>query len=267
MNNNKLPIGIFDSGLGGLAVLKKLNKILPQEKFIYFGDTAHVPYGNKSKKTIVRYCKQIISFLESKNVKLIIVACNTASSTSLEILEKTSKVPIIDVVAPSIRKAVQITKNKKIGIIGTKTTIDSGKYRKEIKKINKKIKTYSQACPLLVPIIEESLFNHNITREAINIYLSKISLDIDTLILGCTHYPLIKGIISESLKDNISIVDSSIETAKYVKTFLIDNKLASNKTKNKTNQFYVSDDPIKFTQTAKSLLYESLDKIKCVELK
>jgi glutamate racemase len=266
MNNKQLPIGIFDSGLGGLAVLKQLNKILPKEKFIYFGDTAHVPYGNKSKKTIIKYSKQIVSFLESKKVKLIIVACNTASSTALEILQ-TRDTPIIDVVAPSIRKAVESTKNKKIGIIATKTTINSGKYQNEIKKINNKIETDSLACPLLVPIIEEALFNHKITQEAINIYLSQIRQDIDTLILGCTHYPLIKKQISSSLKSNIYIVDSSIETAKHVKVFLNKNKLLSNTAKTTATQFYVSDDPLKFSETAKILLNENCDNIKNIELK
>ena len=266
MSNKQRPIGIFDSGIGGLTVLKKLNKILPKEEFIYFGDTAHVPYGNKSKKTIIRYCKQIVSFLEAKNVKLIIVACNTASSTALEILQKTSNTPIVDVVGPCIKKATKITQNNKIGIIGTKTTIDSGKYQKEIKETNNKIQIYSQACPLLVPIIEEALFNHNITKEAINIYLPKIKADIDTLILGCTHYPLIKNLILESIKNNISIVDSSIETAKYVKKYLKQNCLLSNNSRAKTNKFYVSDDPRKFSLTAKLLLNENLNNIKSIEL-
>jgi len=266
MKSKQLPIGIFDSGLGGLAVLKNLTKVLPNEKFIYFGDTARVPYGNKSKETIIRYCKQIVDFLESKNVKLIIVACNTASSTALEILQKTSNIPILDVVAPSIKKATKITKNKKIGIIGTKTTIDSRKYQNEIKKINNKIQTYSQACPLLVPIIEEALFNHNITKEAVNNYLSKIKANIDTLILGCTHYPLIKNLISDSLKNNISIVDPSIETPKDVKSFLIKNQLLSTKNSTEKNKFYVSDDPQKFSLTAKVLLNENLNNIKSIEL-
>jgi len=267
MNNMQQPIGIFDSGLGGLAVLKQLNKILPKETFVYFGDTAHVPYGNKSKKTIIKYSKQIVSFLESKKVKLIVVACNTASSTALEILQTKTDIPILDVVAPSIRKAIKTTQNKKIGIIATKTTIDSGKYQNEIKKINNKIETYSQACPLLVPIIEEALFNHKITQEAIDIYLSKIKDNIDTLILGCTHYPLIKKQISTSLNNNIYIVDSSIETAKDVKNYLMKKKLLSNKEKTTANQFYVSDDPLKFSSTAKILLNENCDNIANIELK
>ena len=267
MNNTELPIGVFDSGLGGLAVLKQLNKLLPKENFIYFGDTARVPYGNKSKKTIIKYSKQIVNFLESKKVKLIVVACNTASSTALEILQTKTDIPILDVVTPSIRKGIEITQNKKIGIIATKTTIDAGKYQNEIKKINNKIEIYPQACPLLVPIIEEALFKHNITQEAIDMYLLKIRENIDTLILGCTHYPLIKKQISKSLKSNIYIVDSSIETAKYVKSFLIKKKLLSNSTKTKVNQFYVSDDPLKFSSTAKNLLNESCDNIKNIELK
>jgi len=266
MNNKKLPIGIFDSGLGGLTVLKKLNKILPKEEFIYFGDTAHVPYGNKSKKTIIRYCKQIVQFLETKKVKLIIVACNTASSTALEVIKKTSKTPIIDVVEPSIKKAIKITKNKKIGIIGTKTTIESKKYQNEIKNNNNRIQTYSQACPLLVPIIEEALFDHPITKEAINIYLSNIKADIDTLILGCTHYPLIKNLISKSISSKVAIVDSSIETANKVKRFLINNQLTTGDTNIKTNTIYVSDDPQKFSITAKKLLNENLNNINSFEL-
>ena len=266
MNNIEKPIGIFDSGVGGLTVLKKLNKILPNEKFVYFGDTAHVPYGNKSKKTIIKYCKEIVHFLESKEVKLIIVACNTASSTALDVLQKHSKTPLIDVVMPSIIKATKTTQNKKIGILGTKTTVDSQKYQKEIKKINNKIQTYPQACPLLVPIIEEALLNHQIVKEAINFYLSKMHPDIDTLILGCTHYPLIKNLISKSIKNTTRVVDSSIETAKYVKEYLTINKLLASKTKRSKNQFYVSDDPAKFGLTAKSFLKENLTNIKNIEL-
>ena len=267
MNNQQQPIGIFDSGVGGLTVLKKLNEILPKEEFIYFGDTAHVPYGNKSKKTIIKYCKEIINFLESKNVKLIIIACNTASSTALDDLHKTTKVPLIDVVTPCIKKAVKTTSHNQIGIIGTKTTIDSQKYQNEIKKINKNIKIYSQSCPLLVPIIEEALFEHQITKEVVDIYLSKIKDNIDTLILGCTHYPLIKNLFLKSMKDKINIVDSSIETAKYVKKYLTKNKLLSSKSNIQTNQFYVSDDPKKFCLTAKFLLNETLNNIISIELR
>ena len=267
MNKNNQPIGIFDSGVGGLTVLKKLSKILPNEEFIYFGDTAHVPYGNKSKKTIIRYCQKIVEFLESKKVKLIVVACNTASSTALEILQKQNRVRFIDVIKPCIKKATEITQNNKICIIGTKTTIDSQKYQKDIKKINKDIKIFPQACPLLVPIIEEAFFNNTITKEAIKIYLSNIEPIFDTLILGCTHYPLIKNIIAQNLKKDVKIVDSSIETAKYVEIYLTKNNLLSTKKGIKSNKFYVSDDPQKFNKVAKKLLNENLNNIMSINLK
>ena len=204
-NTINQPIGIFDSGLGGLTVLKELKKQMPQEKFIYFGDTAHVPYGNKSPETIKKYCKEITNFLLTKNIKLIIVACNTASSTALKTIKKNAKTtPVIDVISASLQTIKTLQNIKKIGIIGTETTINSKSYYKQIKKENPKIEIISQACPLFVPIIEEGLFNHTIADKAAKMYLKKINnKQINALILGCTHYPIIKKTIKKNISNNI----------------------------------------------------------------
>jgi len=250
MQLNNLPIGIFDSGVGGLTVLRELKNILPNEHFIYFGDTAHVPYGNKSKETIEKYCLNIVNFLNQKKVKLIIVACNTASSTALETLEAHTKTPILNVIDPSINFAINNKNNKSIGIIGTRTTIVSQAYEKKIQKFNKNIQVFSQECSLFVPIIEESLINHNIAQVAVDLYLKKLPTSLDILILGCTHYPLIKHLIIKHVNSQTQILDSSIIMAQHTKDFLIRSKLLSLSKKEKKIECYVSDDPTKFNDIA-----------------
>ena len=254
MKKNSLPIGIFDSGVGGLTVLEQLIKVLPNENFIYFGDTDHVPYGNKSKETIKGYCKEIVSFLDKQSVKLIIVACNTASSTALDVLCNQTKTPILNVIDPCVEQAVKTTKNNFIGVIGTKTTILSQAYKDRIKKTNSKINVYGKACSLFVPIIEESLVNNKIADEIVKFYLKDLPLKIDTLILGCTHYPLIKHIIKKELSSNVNILDSSVITAKHVGSFLKNGKLLNpSRIKSKT-LFFVSDDKEKFNFTIKKIM-------------
>jgi len=248
MNKNNLPIGVFDSGVGGLTVLQQLKKTLPNENFIYFGDTAHVPYGNKSQETIERYCLDIVSFLNNKNVKIIIIACNTASSIALNKIKRHIKTPILNVIDPCIEKAVNITQNQAIGILGTKTTIDSKAYEQKIKSINNNITIYNQECSLFVPIIEESLIHHPIAMEAVKLYLGLLPDTIDTLILGCTHYPLIKNLIKNYISSNIKILDSSIIMSKHVKKFLTLNKLLNSCSDNPKIKFYVSDDSVKFNK-------------------
>ena len=218
--NKQLPIGIFDSGLGGLTVLQQLKKQLPREKFIYFGDTANVPYGNKSPKVIIQYCLKIIKFFEQKGVKLIIVGCNTASSVALQTIKQHTTLPVLDVIKPCVEKAIEATNNNKIGIKGTQTTIQSKSYQKQITLLDSNIKVYTKACPLFVPIIEEGLFHHDIAHQIILLYLLKFTQNKhDTLILGCTHYPLLKQIISKHVKSS-TIIDSSITTALHVSKYL-----------------------------------------------
>ena len=253
MDINNQPIGIFDSGVGGLTVLQELKKLLPNEQFIYFGDTAHVPYGNKSKTTIEKYCLNIVDFLNTKKVKLIIVACNSASSTALHTIKKHTSTPMLNVIDPCVYAAIKNTKNNQLGVIGTPTTIASKAYNKKIKTINPLIKVYSQQCPLFVPIIEENLFYHPIVHQTAQLYLEQLPQTIDSLILGCTHYPLIKNVIKQHLNPQTVILDSSIIMAQHVKGFLQEKNLEAS-TQKQTIQFYVSDDAKKFRKTAKKIM-------------
>ena len=259
---NNLPIAIFDSGLGGLTVLKELNQNLPKEQFIYFGDTAHVPYGNKSPQTIINYSKSIINFLIKHQIKLIVVGCNTASAVALEDIKKLTNLPVIDVIQPCVDKAIKTTKNNKIGVIGTSTTIQSNCYNLKIKAMNPKIEVFSIACPLLVPIIEEGIYNHDIMTIVAEMYLNNVNkMDLDALILGCTHYPIIKHIIEKILGNKIKIIDSSITTAEKVKLFLQTNQLFANKNYS-NNIFYVTDELQQFKTQAKIFLDKPIEKIK-----
>jgi len=265
MEKNNQAIGIFDSGVGGLTVLQELAKLLPNEKFIYFGDTAHVPYGNKSKSTIEKYCLKIVGFLMKKEVKLIIVACNSASSSALKAIKTHTKTPILNVIDPCIDAAIQKTKNNKIGVIGTQTTVVSKAYDKKIKKINPLIKVYSQQCSLFVPIIEENLFDHPIIYQAAQLYLEQLPQTIDSLILGCTHYPLIKNIIKQHVNSQTVILDSSTIMAQYAKDFIQTNHLRASMQK-QTIQFYVSDDAKKFRKTAKKIIKNFNSKVQQINL-
>jgi len=264
MNNHS--IGIFDSGLGGLTVLQQINNILPNENLIYFGDTARVPYGNKSPNTIIKHSLSIVDFMISKKIKLLVVGCNTASAVALKTIQKHTNIPIIDVISPCVKEAVKLTKNKAIGIIGTQTTINSKAYDKQIIKETKNIKIYSQPCPLLVPLIEEGMFEHEITKLTVKFYLKTINKStIDTLILGCTHYPLIKPLIKSYMKKNINIVDSSIITAKHIKSYLLQHNMNANTTKGK-NEYFASDTHKNFIKTANLFLNNPINKLKQINL-
>ena len=266
MKNNNLPIGVFDSGVGGLTVLSKLNAALPQENFIYFGDTAHVPYGNKSKETIEKYCLNIVRFLNAQKAKLIIIACNTASAIALKTIQENTDIPVLNVIDPCIEVAVNNTKTNHIGVIGTKTTISSQAYVEKIHAINKNIVVYSKECPLFVPIIEESLSNHSIANSAAKLYLKKIPKEVDTLILGCTHYPLIKKTIQNSISSKISILDSSIVVADYVKEYMVKNSLLNSEFLKGENSFYISDDVEKFENSIANIMNVFNCKVKKVDL-
>jgi len=209
------PIGIFDSGVGGLTVLKELAKVLPKEDIIYFGDTARVPYGTKSHDTIVRFSIENVLFLLRFNVKLIIIACNTSSSVALAALKRNFKVPIVGVIEPGADEAVGISRNGRIGIIGTSTTVRSLSYNKYILKKNRLAKIFSVSCPLFVPFVEEGWIDKRVTSDVIREYLAPLKRkSIDTLVLGCTHYPLLKERIKKFMGSRLSIVDSAVSTAK-----------------------------------------------------
>ena len=194
MKNKKMaPIGVFDSGVGGLTVAREISRQLPYENIVYFGDTARVPYGSKSQNTIIRFSEQIIRFLRTKQVKAIVIACNTASALALDAVKDEFDLPIIGVVIPGARAAVEATTNGKVGVVGTEATVQSGMYTKVIQGMNPKIEVIEKACPLFVPLVEEGFKEHIVTREIIEYYLESMrNTDIDAMILGCTHYPLFR---------------------------------------------------------------------------
>ncbi len=255
------PIGVFDSGIGGLTVLKALKELMPNENFIYFGDTARVPYGNKSPKTIINYSIENASFLVSKGIKALVVACNTSSCYSIDILKKNFNIPVIGVVKPASLKAVLVSKRKQIGVIGTASTINSGKYKEEIFKfykkyyphLNGKLKIYQKACPLFVPLVEEGLHNSKIAYQTASLYLNELKGKVDTLVLGCTHYPLLKKVI-QGILPNVKIIDSAHQTALALKNFLRRFKLLNKKNNNPYLEIYVSDKNDNFVKLAKEIL-------------
>lgn len=261
-----MSIGVFDSGIGGLTVLKEIRKVLPDEKIYYLGDTARVPYGEKTKELIIRYSKEIVEFLLEKNVSAIVVACNTATALALKELKETFKIPIIGVIEAGARTAIEATKNGKIGVIGTKATIQSGKYEEEIKLFNKKVKVLQKACPLFVPAVEEGILSGKLVNQIIKTYLDDFKGKVDTLILGCTHYPLLKDAISKIYPD-IKIVDPAKETALDLKEILEQNEFLKNDAKKDEEvKYYVTDGQKKFKEIGIMFLEEDIPKVELVKL-
>lgn len=252
------PIGVFDSGIGGLTVAREIMRQIPNEKIIYFGDTARVPYGTKSKETITKYSRQIVHFLQEQQVKAIVVACNTASAYALDEIEKEIDIPIIGVVKPGAKVAAEATKNGRIGVIGTEGTIGSRIYSTYINEINPEMQVLGKACPLFVPLVEEGLWQDPVTDEIATRYLSElIDSDIDTLILGCTHYPLIRSTVGKIVGEKVTLVNPAYETARELKELLIaENLLNETKQGLGTNRyrFYVSDMADKFQNFANSII-------------
>lgn len=249
------PIGIFDSGLGGLTVLKEVRNVLPFENIVYFGDTKRVPYGSKSKEDIIKYTFEAIDFLISKNVKVIVIACNTATAISLDLAQKKYDIPIIGVIKSGSKSVVSKTKNKVVGVIGTTATINSNSYVENIKELDKSIKVFQKACPLFVPIVEEGFSKTDVAKETAKIYLKDlINKDIDTLVLGCTHYPLLKDSIKYVVGERINLVDPAKETSITLRDVLIKKNILNKKSKNGICEYFVSDNPEKFSLIAKDLL-------------
>ncbi len=252
------PIGVFDSGVGGLTVAREIMRQIPNEKIIYFGDTARVPYGTKSKETITKYSRQIVHFLQEQHVKAIVVACNTASAYALDEIEKEIDIPMIGVVKPGAKVAAETTRNGRIGVIGTEGTIGSRIYSTYINEINPRMQVLGKACPLFVPLVEEGLWQDPVTDEIATRYLSElIDSDIDTLILGCTHYPLIRSTVGKIVGDKVTLVNPAYETARELKELLIAEGLLNEKEQGLgTNRyrFYVSDMADKFQNFANSIL-------------
>lgn len=256
-NKNAAPVGVFDSGVGGLTVAREIMRQLPNENLVYFGDTARVPYGSKSRDNIIRYSRQIIHFLKTKGVKAIVIACNTASALALDVVREESDIPIIGVVEPGARAALQITQTKKIGVIGTEATVQNAMYGKIIKGLDPTVSVIGKACPLFVPLVEEGFAKHKVTEEIIDYYLASMKeSDIDSLILGCTHYPLLRSRIRAYLGDKIQLVNPAYETAMDLKYILKESGMenAGKEGEHATYSFYVSDAADKFKQFANSIL-------------
>lgn len=255
------PIGVFDSGLGGLTILKTLSRTLPKEKLIYFGDTVNVPYGSKSKTAVTHFSLDIARFLQKQNVKLIVVACNTASALALPELQKKISVPVIGVILPGAMKAAQCTKNGKVAIIATEATVQSKAYPRALKRLDKRIHAVQRAAPVLVPLIEEGWIHGKAGEYIISDYLAGVMKSgADTVILGCTHYPVIKKRIAALLGKNVKLVDSAEVLAEEVKTRLIQtNQL--NPSGRGSMKIYASDTPARFKRLAKNILGRELKRV------
>lgn len=250
------PIGLFDSGVGGLTVVKEVIKAMPYEETVYFGDTARVPYGSKSKETVTKFSGQIIRFLLSQNVKAIIIACNTVSSNCYdELCHMFPNIPIAEVVTPGAESAIKATKNGAVGVIGTEATVRSGAYEKKIKEFNSEISVYSKACPLFVPLAEEGWTDNNVAHDVAEIYLEElVKKGIDSIVLGCTHYPLLKKCIGETVGDNVKIVDPANVTALKMRDFLEKENMLNSSRKTGKHTFFVSDNTEKFLSICRTAL-------------
>ena len=270
MIDKNAPVGVFDSGVGGLTVAREIMRNLPSEKIVYFGDTARVPYGSKSPNTIIRYSRQIIRFLRTKNVKAIVVACNTASAFALETIKPELDIPIIGVVKPGAKVAAQTTQNGKIGVIGTEGTIRSEIYTKTIHRENKDAQVMGRACPLFVPLVEEGWIKDPVTVAVAERYLQPFKeSDIDTLILGCTHYPLLRSTVREIMGEGVNLVNPAYETAVELRRLLSEQGIANDgKTKDgeEKYQFYVSDGAEKFKHFANSIIKYGILSAKTIKI-
>jgi len=261
------PIGVFDSGIGGLTVVRELFEQLPHETVIYFGDTARVPYGTKSPSVIRRFGAQNTEFLLQYGVKLIVVACHTVSSIALNDLKSQYNVSFIGVVEPGIQAALSTTQNHRIGVIGTRATILSEAYPKGILAQRKESKVFSVACPLFVPLVEEGWIEGPITESIARMYLDSLCREnIDTLILGCTHYPLLKPVIQRVVGEEVTLIDSAKETARRVKEYLVENHLENDSLEKPTHQFFVSDIPGHFQKMASLCLHSPIESVVQVDL-
>ncbi|WP_026891913.1 glutamate racemase [Lacrimispora aerotolerans] len=269
MADRNSPIGVFDSGVGGLTVVREIMRQMPEERLIYFGDTARVPYGTKSKDTIVRYTRQNIRFLMTQDVKAIVIACNTATAFALETVEKELDIPVIGVIHAGAKTAVDATRNGKIGIIGTEGTIQSGVYTKVMEEMKGGIEVIGKPCPLFVPLVEEGLLHDSVTDEIASRYLSELKGKfIDTLVLGCTHYPLLRSTVGRVMGPEVTLVNPAYETALELKQVLSESQLLHEEDDSSQDKyrFYVSDLAEKFTNFASSILPDQVKQTKKINI-
>nr|WP_024834841.1 glutamate racemase [Clostridium sp. 12(A)] len=269
MADRNSPIGVFDSGVGGLTVVREIMRQMPEERLVYFGDTARVPYGTKSKDTIVRYTRQNIRFLMTQDVKAIVIACNTATAFALETVEKELDIPVIGVIHAGAKTAVEATRNGKIGIIGTEGTIRSGVYTKVMEEMKGGLEVIGKPCPLFVPLVEEGLLHDSVTDEIASRYLSELKGKfIDTLVLGCTHYPLLRSTVGRVMGPEVTLVNPAYETALELKQVLSESQLLNeeNESSQDKYRFYVSDLAEKFTNFASSILPDQVKQTKKINI-
>jgi len=270
MTDQNAPIGVFDSGVGGLTVAREIMRQIPEERIVYFGDTARVPYGSKSRDTIIKYSRQIIRFLKTQGVKAIVVACNTASAVALEDVRKELDIPIIGVIKAGARTAAAATHNGRIGIIATETTINSKVYTHFLEELNPGLCVIGKACPLFVPLVEEGLLHDSVTDEIASRYLSVLKgRFIDTLVLGCTHYQLIRSTLGRLMGEQVTLVNHAYETAIELKELLDSQGLTCDEKgehKGEKYEFYVSDLAEKFTAFATSILPNEVKETKMLQV-
>jgi len=261
------PVGVFDSGIGGLTVVKRIASTIPNEDIVYFGDTARVPYGSKSNSTVIEYSIQDAKFLINKNVKAIVVACNTSSSIALKELRKQFNMPVIGMIEPGAKYALKETRNGRIGVIGTRATISNKAYSTEINKLNPDVEVFEKACPLFVPLAEEGWIKHKATYDIAEEYLKELrEKKIDTLVLGCTHYPILSEVIQEVIGKNVKLIDSGISSAEAVKFELDRIGLNTNKHSPGNQEYFVSDIPAKFKEVAELFLGREVSQVKKLDL-
>jgi glutamate racemase len=256
------PIGVFDSGIGGLTVVRSISRLLPHENLVYFGDTARVPYGSKSPQVVREYAAQDVDVLTSHKVKLVVVACNTVSAVALDVVQKRAKVPVVGVILPGASSAVEASGGRRVGIIGTMATVNSGAYVHAIRALDPGVKVFSRACPLFVPLAEEGWVNHRATALIAKEYLFPLTLEkIDTLILGCTHYPVLRDAITSALGSGIRLIDSGEATAVEVQKVLKQERALNTSTQRPNMQFLVSDLPAKFTEVGERFLGQKMGRV------
>ncbi|KXK04571.1 MAG: glutamate racemase [Ignavibacteriaceae bacterium] len=261
------PVGIFDSGVGGLTVMHSVSQLMPNENIIYLGDNARLPYGTKSKETVISYSIECLKFLLKKKVKIVIVACNTASSYALPFISRLTKIPVIGVIEPGANAAVSNTSNNHIGIIGTAGTVRSGSYARKIKRKLPEAKIYSKACSLFVQIAEDGWADNKIAKLTAKEYLTPLRESrIDTLIMGCTHYPILKKTISNVMGKKITLIDPGIETAKYARAILQKKNLLNKSKKKGYRKFYVTDTPNNFHVVAERFLEEKITQVNKIKI-
>jgi len=260
-------IGVFDSGVGGLTVLREIARALPDEDCVYLGDTARLPYGNKSRGTVTKFALQNSAFLVSLGIKFLVIACNTAASAGLAEVKEHFDVPTTGVIKPEAKRAARVTKNKKVGVIGTRSTIASAAYERAIHEHDPGITVIAKPCPLFVPLAEEGWFDDEVTRMVAERYLTDlVGQDVDTLVLGCTHYPLLKKVIAETVGRDVALVDSAIPIAREVRETLGEMNLLRGNGRKRLLTYYVTDDPKIFTRVGESFLGFPLEDVRHVDI-